>query len=188
MIFCSFGVRGLPATSAPHEAQRDGCVSGSFFAKNSFVSRKFPARSYFRAGFFWPGELSFQTFFRFSTFMEKISRSGKFHGQKKYGFSGPPVHALMESLRRGSKCVAEFKPFFPTFVPVFFGFFEFQPENFPVFQISNRKKSGQKNFAAKKIRPYNCSGQKYSAGKNFGSYGRDVIGWKMFRRKSHPPS
>ena len=134
-----------------------------FFARNSFVSRKFstfriihskfPARSPFRAGFFWPGELSFQKFFRFSIFMAKIFQPGKFHDKKQYGLSAPTVRALEESLRWGSECVAEFKPFFPTFVPVFFRFFEFRPENFPVFQISNRKKSGQKNFAAKKIRP-----------------------------------
>ncbi len=53
-------------------------------------------------------------------------------------------------LRRGSESVAELTPFFPTFAPTFFGFFNFRPENFWILEISNRKKSGPKNFAAKR--------------------------------------
>ncbi|MGA9087335.1 MAG: hypothetical protein WB284_11565, partial [Methanoregula sp.] len=74
---------------------------------------------------------------------------------KKDGFSDPMTQAMPRDLRRNSELVAELTPFFSTFAPDFFGFFNFQPENFLVFQISNRKKSGQKNFAAKTIRPYN---------------------------------
>jgi len=54
-------------------------------------------------------------------------------------------------------------------------FSNFHANFFWIFHFSNRKKSGQKNFAAKKIRLYEFSFQKFLAGKKFTPYGQDTI-------------
>jgi hypothetical protein len=104
----------------------------------------------FRTGKNLAEKISRQLFLRFSTFAPKIFRQKNFHGQKKYGFSDPGVGSVSQDLRRGIESVAELTPFFPTFAPTFFGFFNFQSKNFLDFQISSRKILAGKTFAAKK--------------------------------------
>jgi hypothetical protein len=96
------------------------------------------------------GKISSQIFLRFSTFDRKIFRFLKFHGQKKYGFSNSGVGSVSQDLRRRRELVAELTPFFPTFAPTFFRFFNFQSKNFWDFQLSSRKILAEKYFAAKK--------------------------------------
>ena len=92
-----------------------------------------------------------QLFLQILTFAPKIFRQKKFYCQKKSGFSHPGAGSLLHDLRRRSELVVELTPFFPTFAPTFFGFFNFQSKNFPAFQLSNRKKIGRKTFAVKKF-------------------------------------
>jgi len=97
-----------------------------------------------------PEKFQSKNFYIFQLSRHKFSGK-KFHGQKKYGFPYSITCIPETDLRRWCQSVAKLTPFFPTFAPDFFSFFNFQPENFPVFQISNRIKSGAKTFAAKKI-------------------------------------
>ena len=94
-------------------------------------------------------KISVQHFLRFSTFAAKFFRQKKFRGQKKYGFPDSMACIPENGLRRRVELVVEPTPLFPTFVPTFFSFFNFRPENFPVFQISSRKKSGSQTFNPK---------------------------------------
>ena len=174
---------------------------GNFLAFQIFIQKNLAVRTFVRNffGFFNfqtgknpAGELSIPKFLRFSKFAPKIFRPGKFRGQKKFRFSDSMAYTLVEDLRRGSELVAELTPFFPTFAPTFFGFFNFRPEKFWILEISNQKKSGQKNFVAKKIRAYELSRQNFLAGKNFGPPGHNAIGRKNFwgickLRRQHPP-
>jgi len=81
----------------------------------------------FQSKFFCDFQLSTGKFFWFL----------KFRGQKKFGFSDPNAGSVSQDLRRKRKLVTELTPFFPTFAPDFFGIFNFQPEFFSVFKISN---------------------------------------------------
>jgi hypothetical protein len=67
-----------------------------------------------------------------------------------YAVSDSMPLAMEYDLRRGSELVTELTTFFPTFAPKIFGFFNFRPENFPVFKISSRKILAGKTFVAKK--------------------------------------
>jgi len=50
-------------------------------------------------------KISRQLFLRFSTFAPKIFRQKNFHGQKKYGFSGPGAGSVLDGLRRRRELV-----------------------------------------------------------------------------------
>jgi len=104
-----------------------------FVRKNSGVQsfvRNFFEFFRFRIGKNQAGKISRQLFLRFSTFNRKNFRFLKFHGQKKFGFFDPSTGSVSRDLRRGSESVAKLTPFFPTFKPDFFGFFNFQSKNF----------------------------------------------------------
>ena len=104
----------------------------------------------FQTGKNLAGKISIQIFLRFPTFDRNFFWFLKFRGKKKYGIPDPGAGTASQDLRRRSELVVQLTPIFPTFAPTFFGIFNFQPEFFWDFQISSRKKSGKKNFAAKK--------------------------------------
>jgi len=83
---------------------------------------------------------------QFPTFAAKFFRQKEFRGQKKCGFPDAMASVPENDLRRWCQSVAKLTAFLPTFAPDFFSFFNFRPENFPVFQISSRKKSGPQTF------------------------------------------
>ena len=116
------------------------------FGRPDFRSEKFPgfqlSNQKKSGGIFSP------TFFGISNFRAENFSAREISQPKKVRFFDPMTQAMPRDLRRGSELVAELTPFFQLFAPTFFGFFNFRPENFSVFQISSWKKSGQKNFAA----------------------------------------
>jgi hypothetical protein len=96
-----------------------------------------------------------------STFAPKIFEPANFRPEffwhfqlsswKKFPETQIPKDPVAAGLRRGRELVTELTPLFPTFAPTFFLFFNFQPENFPVFQISNRNFFRPGTFNPKKF-------------------------------------
>jgi hypothetical protein len=94
-------------------------------------------------------KISTGKFLGFSTFAPKIFGPANFRpefflnfqisNRKKFPKTQIPRDPILADLRRGRELVAELTPFFPTFAPTFFGIFNFQSKNFPVFKISSRK-------------------------------------------------
>jgi len=155
---------------------RHELASHTFFLQNIHLLQKNPGVRTFGRNFF--GIFNFQPEkIRPENFRTKFFRQKKFRGQKKYGFPDSMACIPENGLRRRVELVVEPTPLFPTFAPTFFSFFNFRPENFPVFQISSRK-----NLARK------LSNRKFLPRKNFRPYERDVIGRIHFEWPAPPSS
>ncbi|MGP8254155.1 MAG: hypothetical protein ACLQMU_00530 [Methanoregula sp.] len=86
------------------------------------------------------------------------------------------TQAMSRDLRRNSELVAELTPFFPTFTPDFFGFFNFRTGNFFGFSNFEPEKIRPKKFRGKNDPAVQLSGRTFLAGKIFVPYERNVIG------------
>ena len=134
------------------------CDFGKIFRKFPVLFPKFYGRNNFVRKIFWIFQLSRQNFLDRPTFDRKFFGFFKFRTEKNSQKSQIRGRSCYGRFTAGSESVAELTPFFPTFAAKIFGIFNFQPENFPVFQLSSRKffrpgtfnpkKSGGRNFSA----------------------------------------